>query len=202
MPQTAKKTAIVQADVPTDALYKVYHMPAKLQDGYLESDLITDIIGFGRSSILEQQLVKNGNIFASIGAYIYGTVDPGLMVFSGKMEKGQTAENAEKALDEVIQAFLESNISDQTLNKVKNQAEAMKTYESVNFSAGVGLACNRIWSDADLYQTECEKKTQIHRANLDWAKYEEDNCGCCSIWGVRNSRFPGRCTKQVEPSTK
>ncbi|WP_194975745.1 M16 family metallopeptidase [Aquiflexum lacus] len=172
LPQASKKTATVQADVPTDALYKVYHMPAKMQDGYLESDLITDIIGFGRSSILEQQLVKNGNIFASIGAYIYGTVDPGLMVFSGKMEKGQTAENAEKALDEVVQAFLESSISNETLTKVKNQAEAMKTYESVQIlNRAMSLAYYAHLGDADLYQTEYEKKTQIPADQiLDWAR--------------------------------
>lgn len=179
LPQTSKKTAIVQADVPTDALYKVYHMPAKLQDGYLESDLITDIIGFGRSSILEQQLVKNGNIFASIGAYIYGTVDPGLMVFSGKMEKGQTAENAEKALDEVINDFLKSSISDETLTKVKNQAEAMKTYESVQIlNRAMSLAYYAHLGNADYYQTEYEKKTQIPAEQiLDWANniLKEDN---------------------------
>lgn len=179
LPQASKKTATVQADVPTDALYKVYHMPAKLQDGYLESDLITDIIGFGRSSILEQQLVKNGNIFASIGAYIYGTVDPGLMVFSGKMEKGQTAENAEKALDEVIHNFLKSSISDETLTKVKNQAEAMKTYESVQIlNRAMSLAYYAHLGNADYYQTEYEKKTQIPAEKiLDWANniLREDN---------------------------
>ncbi|WP_373495756.1 M16 family metallopeptidase [Aquiflexum sp.] len=179
LPQASKKTATVQADVPTDALYKVYHMPAKLQDGYLESDLITDIIGFGRSSILEQQLVKNGNIFASIGAYIYGTVDPGLMVFSGKMEKGQTAENAEKALDEVIDGFLKSSISNETLTKVKNQAEAMKTYESVQLlNRAMSLAYYAHLGDADFYQTEYEKKTQIPADQIiDWAKniLREDN---------------------------
>jgi zinc protease len=154
-------------------------MPAKLQDGYLESDLITDIIGFGRSSILEQQLVKNGNIFASIGAYIYGTVDPGLMVFSGKMEKGQTAENAEKALDEVINDFLKSSISDETLTKVKNQAEAMKTYESVQIlNRAMSLAYYAHLGNADYYQTEYEKKTQIPAEQiLDWANniLKEDN---------------------------
>ena len=172
LPQTKKKTKTIQADVPTEALYKAYHMPAKLQDGYLESDLITDILGFGRSSILEQQLVKNGNTFASIGAYIYGTVDPGLMVFSGKMEKGQTAENAEKALDEVVRTFLESTISEETLTKVKNQAEAMKTYESVQIlNRAMSLAYYAHLGNADYYQTEYEKKTQIPADQImDWAK--------------------------------
>ena len=162
LPKKNKKTLQVEADVPTDALYKVYHMPGKLQDGYLESDLITDILGFGRSSILEQHLVKNGNLFASIGAYIYGTVDPGLLVFSGKMEKGQPAELAEKALDEVVASFLTSTVSDNTLTKIKNQAEAMKTYESVQLlNRAMTLAYNSHLGNPDYQQLEYEKKIKI-----------------------------------------
>lgn len=172
LPQTEKRTKEVMAVVPTDALYKVYRMPAKLQDGYLEADLITDIIGFGKSSILEQKLVKNGHIFASIGAYILGTVDPGLLVFSGKMEKGQKAEIAEKALDEVIGEFLQSQIQDDTLTKIKNQAEAMKTYESVQLlNRAMSLAFYAHLGDVDLYETLYEKKTSIPASQImDWAK--------------------------------
>jgi zinc protease len=160
--QTQKKVAWVEANVPTDALYKVYHMPGKLQTGYLESDLITDILGFGRSSILEQQLVKNGNVFAAISAYILGTVDPGLLVFSGKMEKGYTAEAAEKELDEVVNSFVESSIPDDILTKVKNQAEAMKTYESVQLlNRAMSLAYYAHLGDPDLNESLYQKKILI-----------------------------------------
>lgn len=171
-PQTSKRVMTHEADVPTDALYKVYHMPARLQEGYLEADLITDIIGFGRSAILEQELVKNGNIFASVGAYIYGSIDPGLMVFSGKMEKGQSAEQAEKALDEVVGRFINQEISPSMLEKTKNQAEAMKTYESVQLlNRAMNLAFYADLGDPELYQTEYEKKTNIPAASITtWAK--------------------------------
>ncbi len=179
LPQVGKKVKIVPAKVPTDALYKVYHMPGKLQEGYLEADLITDIIGFGRSSILEQELVKNGNIFASVGAYILGTVDPGLMVFSGKMEKGQSAEEAEKALDDVVEAFKSSTISDEILQKVKNQAEAMKTYESIQLlNRAMSLAYYAHLGNPNYYQEEYEIKTRIPSEKImNWANtiLQEEN---------------------------
>jgi zinc protease len=170
--QTEKNLLTVEADVPTDALYKVYHMPGRLQPGYLEADLITDVIGFGRSALLEQELVKNGNIFASVSAYIYGSIDPGLMVFSGKMEKGQNAENAEKALDEVITKFLASKISPSMLDKIKNQAEAMKTYESVHLlNRAMNLAFYAFLGDPEYYQTEYVKKTCVPAADIiTWAQ--------------------------------
>lgn len=171
LPQVSKKAIVIEADVPTDALYKVYHMPGKLQEGYLEADLITDIIGFGRSSLLEQKLVKNGNIFASIGGYILGTVDPGLMVFSGKMEKGQTAEAAEKALDEVVEEFKNNSISDSILHKVRNQAEAMKTYESIQLlNRAMSLAYYAHLGNPDLHELDYQRKIQIPSEKiLGWA---------------------------------
>ncbi|SNS34628.1 zinc protease [Belliella buryatensis] len=190
LPQVKKKTKIVAAKVPTDALYKVYHMPGKMQEGYLEADLITDIIGFGRSSILEQELVKNGQTFASIGAYIFGTVDPGLMVFSGKMEKGQSAEEAEKALDQVVKAFKSSKISDTILQKVKNQAEAMKTYESIQLlNRAMSLAYYAHLGNPNYYQEEYEIKTRIPSDKIiHWANtiLQEENASVIYYKSVNN----------------
>lgn len=169
--QHIKKSKVVEAPVPTDALYKAYKMPAKLAKGYLEADLITDIIGFGKSSLLEQTLVKNGKLFAAVGAYILGSVDPGLLIFSGKMENGVSAEEAEKALDEVVSQFLASEISDRVLQKVKNQGEAMKTYESIQvLNRAMNLANYAQLGSPDLYYEEFETKSNIKGEGImTWA---------------------------------
>ena len=169
--QVAKRTKTVEASVPTDALYKAYKMPAKLAAGYLEADLITDIIGFGKSSLLEQSLVKNGKLFAAVGAYILGSVDPGLVIFSGKMESGVSAEEAEQALDEVVSKFLTSEISDHALQKVKNQGEAMKTYESIQvLNRAMNLANYAQLGNPNLYYEEFENKSKIKGEEImTWA---------------------------------
>ncbi|MEX2592086.1 MAG: pitrilysin family protein [Anditalea sp.] len=160
--QTSKKIQNVKADVPTDALYKVYHVPGRLEKGFLECDLITDILGFGRSSILEQKLVKNTPIYASCNVYVLGNVDPGLMIFTGKMEKGQTAEDAEKILDDSIGEFKETLVSQEIIEKVKNQAEAMKSYDSIQLlNRAMNLAYYAHLGNPDLYQWEYEKKLAI-----------------------------------------
>ncbi|WP_339876353.1 pitrilysin family protein [uncultured Algoriphagus sp.] len=160
--QTTKRTKTVEASVPTDALYKAYKMPAKLAPGYLEADLITDIIGYGKSSLLEQSLVKNGKLFAAVGAYILGSIDPGLVIFSGKMESGVSAEEAEQALDEVVSKFLTSEISDHALQKVKNQGEAMKTYESIQvLNRAMNFANYAQLGNPNLYYEEFENKSKI-----------------------------------------
>jgi len=160
--QKQKRSLTLHAEVATDALYKVYHVPGRLQQGYVEADLITDILGFGRSSVLEQKLVKNTSLFANCSAYVLGNVDPGLMVFTGKMEMGQTAEDAEKALDEVIETFKSSLVSQEIIEKGKNQSEAMKSYDSVQLlNRAMNLAYYAHLGDPHLYQLEYEKKLAI-----------------------------------------
>lgn len=160
--QSVKKSFSITADVPTDAIYKVYHVPARLAKGYLECDLITDILAFGRSSILEQKLVKNTTLFASCSAHVMGNVDPGLMVFTGKMEKGRTAEEAERALDEVIQEFNANLVSSDMIEKANNQAEAMKSYDSVQLlNRAMNLAYYAHLGDPYIYQNEYEYKLSI-----------------------------------------
>jgi zinc protease len=170
--QTAKRTKEHHAKVPTDALYKAYKMPAKGQPGYLEADLLSDILGFGKSSLLEQRLVKNGKKFASVGGYITGSVDPGLLVFSGKMESGVSAKEAELALDEVLTDFLSSEIAEEKLQKIKNQGEAMKTYESIQIlNRAMNLAYFAHLGNPELYWEEFKEKSQIEAPQLKlWAE--------------------------------
>ena len=45
--QTAPRKEEVHADVPLDALYKCWHMQARLDNGYYIAELITEILGGG-----------------------------------------------------------------------------------------------------------------------------------------------------------
>ncbi|SHM39044.1 Predicted Zn-dependent peptidase [Cyclobacterium lianum] len=130
--QNEKRSKTIVGKVPTDALYKVYRIPGRLQQGYLACDLITDALSFGRSALLEQKLVKGSPVFASCQAYVLGNIDPGLLVITGKLEQGISAEDGEKALDAVLDEFKQETFPEKVLQKIKNQTEAMKTYESVS----------------------------------------------------------------------
>ncbi|WP_184495799.1 M16 family metallopeptidase [Algoriphagus iocasae] len=170
--QSEKRVKIVESKVPTDALYKAFKMPGKTEVGYTAADLTSDILGFGKSSILEQKLVKQGKLFASIGAYVLGSVDPGLLVISGKMDSGITSEEGEAALDHELKEFLNEEISEVKLQKIKNQGEAMKSYESIQLLNRVfNLAYYASLGSPDLYLKEFENKSKINAEELtSWAR--------------------------------
>ncbi|WP_439483254.1 M16 family metallopeptidase [Cyclobacterium plantarum] len=176
--QQRKKSKEVFGKVPTEALYKVYRIPGRLQDGYLSCDLITDALSFGRSAVLEQKLVKGGSVFASCQAYVLGNIDPGLLVVTGKLEKGVSAEQGEMALEKVLDDFKRKGIPDQVLQKIKNQTEAMKTYESVSLlGRAMRLAYYAYLGNPSLINEEYDKKMGISGEKIQEAAktYLNDN---------------------------
>ncbi|MCC5937836.1 MAG: insulinase family protein [Lunatimonas sp.] len=170
-PQTQRRTKTVFAEVPTDSLYKAYHMPGRLEAGYLEADLVTDVLGFGRSAILEQRLVKNTEVFANCRAYVLGSVDPSLLIVSARMEKGFTAEQAEALLDRELESFKASTISPKILQKVKNQSEAMRSYEAVHLlNRAMKLAYYAHLGSPKLYEAEYAQKLKTKSSEIiAWA---------------------------------
>jgi len=152
----------VFSNIPTEALYKVYKIPGRLENNYLTCDLISDVLGFGRSAFLEQKLIKNSSLFANCQSYVLGNIDPGLLVITGKMEKGITAEEAEAELDSTLESFKKETIPPQNLQKIKNQAEAMQTYESVSLlGRAMKLAYYAYLGDPQLMNKEFERKMAI-----------------------------------------
>jgi predicted Zn-dependent peptidase len=165
--QKTKRSKQVFANVPTEALYKVYKIPGRLEKNYLTCDLISDILGFGRSAFLEQKLIKNSTVFANCQAYVLGNIDPGLLVITGKMEKGMTAEEGEAELDKTLESFKSEPVQTQSLQKIKNQAEAMQTYESVSLlGRAMKLAYYGSLGDPLLMNKEYNRKMAITVAEI------------------------------------
>lgn len=85
--QTTKRTTTVKAKVPADAFYKTFHMPGRFHNNYYAADLLSDVLGRGESSRLHRELVKQKEIFTTISSFGMGSLDPGLLVVSGRLQK-------------------------------------------------------------------------------------------------------------------
>ena len=153
--QLEKRTKIVHADVPLDAIYKAYHMPKKYTKGYHVADLLSDIIGRGKSSRLYEQLVKREKLFNGLGAYVTGSVDPGLLVIHGKLNEGVSPEAGEEAIDSILQVIKETTVDEEELQKVKNQAEASLVFSEVELlNRAMNLAFAALEGDPDYVNRE------------------------------------------------
>lgn len=129
--QTAARFLEVEAKVPSDALYKVYHTKGRHEGDFNATDLASDILGRSKSSRLYNQLVKENHVFNSVNAYVTASLDPGLLIIQGNLNKGVSIEEGEAAVQEVLDEFLKNPVSEEELQKVKNQAESTLVFSEV-----------------------------------------------------------------------
>ena len=69
----------------------------------MRSILLSDLLRRGQSSRLYQNLVKDREIFTSISSFVMGTIDPGLLVVSGRVKDGIALKDAEEEVDKVLE---------------------------------------------------------------------------------------------------
>jgi predicted Zn-dependent peptidase len=165
--QTEARQLSLQADVPLDAFYKTWHMPARMNKGYYVTDLITDILGGGASSRLYQKLVKEKKLFSNLDCYHFGSTDSGLLTIEGKLIKGISFEEAEKAVDEEVSKVASEKVADKELEKVKNKTESTILFEDMGLtSRAASLAYYELLGNADLMNEELDKYQTVSSEEL------------------------------------
>ncbi|GAA4450548.1 pitrilysin family protein [Rurimicrobium arvi] len=165
--QEAPRTETLHRDVPLNALYKAWHMPARLQKGYHECDLITEIMGNGYASRLYRSLVKEQKLFSNINCYHTGSLDAGLLVIEGKIAADKLPEEADKAIREEIALLLKDGVSDSELEKAKNKIESMIAFEDMSLlSRANNLAFYELLGDAAQINDELNKYQAVTSEGL------------------------------------
>jgi len=153
--QISSRRMVVNADVPLDALYMCWHMPARMESGYQAVDMLTDILGSGASSRLHQSLVKEQKLFSNIECFHFGSTDRGLLTIEGKLVKGVTLEAAEAAVQKEVDQLLSVGVTESELQKAKNKTESMIAFEDMSLmNRANSLAHYELLGDANMMNTE------------------------------------------------
>lgn len=79
------RSLTVRGHVPQTSVVVAYPMPAYGDDGYIECDLITDILASGRSSRFYRRLLLGDRLFASADAMIIGSEEPGMLLLKARL---------------------------------------------------------------------------------------------------------------------
>lgn len=169
----------IKADVPLDAFIKTWHMGGRLDREYYIADLISEILGGGASSRMYQALVKERQLFSNLDCYHFGTVENGLLTVEGKLVKGVTMAEAEKAVNEEIEKIRNEEVSESELQKVKNKTESVIAFEDISvMNRANSLAFYELLGDASLMNTELDRYNEITAADiLSYSKilFDENN---------------------------
>ncbi len=157
----------VYADVPLNAIYKVFKMPGKMDNDYPTADLISDILSQGKSSRLYRNWVKDKPLFSDIKAYNYGSIDTGMFVIEARPSQGISLEDAEKAIWAELEALKNDLIPDDELTKVKNKYESTTVFSEMNLlDKAMNLAFYELMGDANLINTEIQKYASVSAQDI------------------------------------
>ena len=162
-----------------DAFIKTWHMGGRLDKEYYIADLIGEILGGGASSRMYQSLVKEKQLFSNLDCYHYGTIENGLLTVEGKLVKGVTIVDAEKAVNEEIEKIKTDLVGETELQKVKNKTESVIAFEDMSvMNRANSLAFYELLGDATLMNTELERYNAVTSADiLNYSKelFDESN---------------------------
>jgi zinc protease len=165
--QTEERTETVKANVPLDAVYKVFHMPSRTDEGYYAADLISDILSRGNSSRMFRNLVKDQKLFSDINAYHTGSMDAGLFVVEGKPLPGVSMETAEAAVWDELNRMKNELVPEQELTKVKNKMESTMVFAEMSLlDKAMNLAFFELLGDADKLNTETAKYLEVSALDI------------------------------------
>ena len=152
--QKQKRELTIEAKVPANALYKTWHMSGRFDNDYYAADFISDMVSRGQSSRLYQKLVKEKEIFNSISSFVMGTIDPGLLIVSGRVNEGIELRDAEAEVDRVMYE-VKNEITERELEKAKNQAAASLEFGEVEvINRAMNLAFASLSGDTGLINRE------------------------------------------------
>lgn len=157
----------IEADVPVNAFYRVYPMPARRSAGYAACDLLSDVLSRGKSARLYRVLVKERQLCSSVNAYITGDQDPGMFVITGQLVKGVTHAQALAAVEELLDELKNEAVSPDTLEKLHNNVVSTLTFaETQVLNVAMNLGYYALLGDAGQLNREADHYRSIDAAQL------------------------------------
>lgn len=178
--QLQERSLTVDRDVPSDALYKAYHICSRTDENYYVVDLLSDILSRGDSSRLFQRIIKEQELCSNVNAYITGDMDEGLFVLTATANDGVSLEQIESALLNEIELIIEQGVTQEELQKVKNKMESAQAFGNTSvLNKAMGLAIAELIEDADLINQEQELYAQVTGEQIQaYAKliFKPTNC--------------------------
>lgn len=160
--QTERRFEEVTADVPLDVIVMGFHMCERLSADYYACDLLTDILGSGKSCRLYQRLVKELSLFSEIDCYQSGDFEAGLIVVEGKLSAGVTHQQAEEAIQKQINLIAKHGVLEEELQKVKNKSETNIRFNDIGvLNKAMKLAYAAYYGNTNLVNSESDEYLSV-----------------------------------------
>lgn len=130
--QTESRALKIEKAVPSNALFLSFPMVAKGDPEFYACDMLSDVLGNGRSSRLYKNLYKQKKYFSKIDSYITDTMDPGLLIVEGRTAEKISTEKALDSIWEEIELLKTDSVPETELKKIKNVIFSTLEFSEIN----------------------------------------------------------------------
>jgi zinc protease len=180
--QNGRRELIVRRRVPAAHLVMAYHTGERSGRDFYILDLVTDILSGCESGRFPSLLVREKELFSEADIYLSGELDPGLVIFSGRIRNGVDINRAEEAVASELGRLADEPVSDAELEKARNRYESLRlmSYMSAANKA-FGLAFHELLGDADGINSETEKYMSVTAREISECSSRTFDRGNCSV---------------------
>jgi predicted Zn-dependent peptidase len=184
------RSKTIERDVPNDAFYYAFKMPGKNQSNYHILDLISDILGRGKSSRLYQRIKKELEFVSEINAFITGSFDTGLLIISGFLKEGIALDKVENEIKSIIEQLQKELIDQNELLKIINKVKTTKIFGEINvLPRAMELSVCELLGDANLINKEILSYEKISVNDLKEAANTYLNFSNCSRLHIKSKEL-------------
>ena len=125
----------MKRDVPSPYLLFAYHVPQTNSNEYYPLDLLESILSSGRTSRLYKSIVDEQQLAIDIGTYYGNAFDPTLLWIYVIANQDVNSSDLEKAISAEIDKLLKEGVTEDELQKAKNQ-KLMSFYHTLETISG------------------------------------------------------------------
>jgi len=129
-PPNGERRVVVRKQAELPIVYIAYHVPNHRSEDAAPLEVLSTVLSGGRASRLYRSLVYERRLALEAGGdYAYFSVDPNLFWFWATPMPGQTAETLEKELLAQVELLKKERVTDEELQRAKNQIEAAFVFQ-------------------------------------------------------------------------
>ena len=178
--QKGRREITVHRDVPAAQLIMAFHTGGRDSRDFYILDLLTDILSGCDSGRFPSELVRKKELFSDADIYLSGEIDPGLVIFSGRVKSGIDIKKAESAVMSELNRLASEAVTTAELEKARNRYESLRLLSYLSAAnKAFSLAFHELLGDADGINTEIARYMSVSAQEIiDSAArtFSPDNC--------------------------
>jgi zinc protease len=184
-------TKTIEDQVSLSRTYIVYHSPAFYKPGDADLDIVANVLGQGKTSLLYNHLVTEKKLANDVVAFQRSMELGSNFFIIATAREGVDIEVLEKEIDSTVKEFLEKPIEHEDVDRALSSIEVSFWHEAEDLSARAGLL--------NLYEYHFDNPGAIQQ---DRERYQNVTPESAMRWARQVLRSKGRAVLRVVPQAE